>query len=138
MKRHLVLLGVCVLSALSVVALVAQSTSRPPVDYDSFWTLDLDGRLRAFNEVTPENRADLVREHLQRWIDANRERLNAEQLKVLGEAVAAITPDLYTLPRQPEALERMKALEAKTTAVMSRDDVMASMTISGAYIPKKK
>ena len=137
MKRTLFSVVVLV-GLVAVAAVAAQDTPRWAIDYDTFWTMDLQGRLRAFNEATPENRAALVREHLTRWMDANRARLSTEQLKVLGENLAAITPDFYRVPQRPEVMERAKALEAKTAAVMSRDDIGASMTLYGAYIQKKK
>jgi hypothetical protein len=138
MSRHLTLFLAGALVAVAAAALAAQSITRGPVDYDMWWKLDVQERIRVFNEVTPENRADLVKEQVTRWLDANRARLNADQIKLLDEVMSAITPDVYRLPRQPEAVERMKALEARAAALLSREDAGDALTIQGPYIPKKK
>ncbi len=137
MSRSQAFYLIAVLAA-AVTALAAQTSARPPVDYDTFYKLDVQERIRVFNEITPENRADLVKEQVRRWTDLNRTRLNAEQLKLLDDVTAALTPDVYRLPRRQEAVDRMKALEARATALFSREDALAVFTNQGPYIPKKK
>ena len=107
------------------------------IDYDTFMQTDVDGRIRAFNTITPENRAELVRTQIERWLEKNRSRLNAEQMQVMEENRAFVTADTYRLPRNPQKMEQAKALEAKTAALFSGSDMREAITIRGTYIPKK-
>jgi len=128
-----------VLGGQSAVAL-AQTPPSPTtgvVDYDTFMQRDTQGRLRTFNQVTPENRAELVRTQIQRWVEKNRSRLTPEQLKVMDENLAFVTADRYRQPMGPEDMARAKDLETRTAAVLSRDDMMQALTIHADYIPKK-
>lgn len=81
------------------------------IDYDTFGKLDLQGRIKAFNEISPENQAELVKTHAKRWLEKNRNRLTAEQISVLEENIAFITPDIYRLPKRDEDVKRSKELE---------------------------
>src|SRR5687768_17229469 len=57
----------------------AQSTE---VDYDGFMQQDVQGRIRAFNALTPEGRAGILRTHIDRWIAANESQLTLAQLEI--------------------------------------------------------
>ena len=137
MIRHVVATAVLVLVA--VTASAGQETSTAPtIDYDTFMQMDAQGRIRTFNQITPENRAEVVRTHIERWLEKNRSRLNAEQIKVMEENIAFVTADVYRRPREPQKMEQAKALEAKTAALLSRSDMSEALTIHGAHIPKKQ
>ena len=137
MIRRVVAMAVLVLAA--VTASAGQETSTAPtIDYDTFMQMDAQGRIRTFNQITPENRAEVVRTHIERWLEKNRSRLNAEQIKVMEENIAFVTADVYRRPREPQKMEQAKALEAKTAALFSRSDMSEALTIHGAHIPKKQ
>jgi hypothetical protein len=74
----------------------AQVQTPASVDYDSFMQQDLQGRIRTFNQVTPENRAELVQTQIKRWVEQNRTRLTPEQLKVMDENLAYVTAKTAT------------------------------------------
>ncbi|HMF15282.1 MAG TPA: hypothetical protein VKE94_23370 [Gemmataceae bacterium] len=99
---------------------VGQTPAPAAVDYDTFMQQDDQGRIETFNRVTPENRAELVRTQIQRWVDKNRPRLTAEQLKVMGENLAFVTADLYRQPVADELKAKAKELEARSIAVSPR------------------
>ena len=131
------LLAMALVVLLAMTTAVAQETAQP-IDYDTFMQMDFQGRLRTFNQITPENKAALVRTHIERWLDKNRSRLNAEQIKVMEENVAFVAADAYRLPRDPRKMEQAQALEAKTAAVFSGSDMSQALTIRAEYIPKKQ
>ena len=104
------------------------------VGYDAFMQRDLDGRIRTFNQITPENRAELVKTQITRWVAKNRLRLTPEQLKVMDENLAFVTPDLYRQPKKPADVAQAIDLETRTAAVFSREEMMQALTINAAYI----
>ena len=107
------------------------------VDYDSFMQQDVQGRLRVFNQVTPENRAELVQTQIKRWVEKNRARLTPEQLKAMDENLAFAVADRYRQPMNEEQRAKAKELESRTAALFSREDLREALTIHGTYIPKK-
>jgi hypothetical protein len=123
---------VVVASGLMAGALAQGST----VEYDAFCGLPVERKLRVFNEISPENRAALVRTQIQRWLDKNRSRLTAEQVKVMEDNIAFVRADLYKLPRRPEDLEKAKELEQRTLSLMAKDDMAQALTIHGPCIDK--
>jgi hypothetical protein len=118
-----------------VASVIAQAPA--PVTYEAFCKLDQETRRRAFNEVTAENRADLVRTHIERWQDANRDRLTPQQLALLKELLALITPDTYRGGAGTEEA-RLKAREIQTRqALIFTLEDMQQMQPSAPCIPKK-
>lgn len=122
-----------VLACLVAVDPAAQGTR---VEYDDYCKLDVKAKNRLFGIISPENRADLVRTQIQRWLDKNRSRLTADQIRVLEDNVAFIKPDLYRLPRREEDMAKAKELEQRTLALMSREDMTEAFTVYGSCIAK--
>jgi hypothetical protein len=106
------------------------------IDYDTFMKGDLDSRISTFQVITSDNKAEIVRTQLDRWLTANRDRLTAEQMALLAENRAFIAAALYEQPRSEAILARAKDLESRSLAVLSREDVGQALTIHGMYIPK--
>ena len=106
-------------------------------DYDTFMKRDLQARIRRFNEISPENRAELVRTQITRWIDLRRASLTAEQLKLIEEWLSIVSPDTYRLPKSEALMTRIKDLETRSAALFTREDLRQALTINGDYIPKK-
>jgi hypothetical protein len=131
-------IGACVLAlCLLAVNSRGQSQVSAPVTYDVFMRLDLQGRNRAFNQLTPETRAKLVQTHIKRWIDQNRARLTPEQLQMMFENLGFATPDHYRQKASADDLARAKDLAARTMAVFSPEDLIQALTFEGGYIPLK-
>lgn len=100
------------------------------VDYETFWTHDLQGRLRLFNSISDENKADLVRTHVERWRDANRDRLTPEQLAMIEENISYVTPGLYRSKTQAQ-LNLARDLERRNAALFSHEEMRQFLTIYG-------
>jgi hypothetical protein len=132
---------------LTIVMLAATFTAIPDnghvgqtaatVDYDTFMQQDVEGRIRTFNQITPENRAELVQTQIKRWVSQHRDRLTAEQAAMMDENLAFVTADRYRQPMNDEDRAKAKELEARTVALFSRDDIRQAMTINATYIPKQ-
>ena len=111
--------------------------AQPPIAYETFCKLPTEDRRAAFQQTTAENRATLVRTHVERWRDANTARLNTAQLDALKEMLAVITSEAYSGgPSTDEARARLRALEKTMTPLFSREDNLA-MQPSGPCIARK-
>ena len=132
MKRALLVV------ALFVLSMVPAAAQTPPTaDYDTFFKLDVQGRIRLFNQISAENRAALVKEQIERWTEANRSTLSSAQLDVLKAAAAFATPDKYRLPKSEQTEKESKDLEQRARALFSPEQGAQAFTIRGDYIPKK-
>jgi hypothetical protein len=122
---------------LGIVPPAASVQAQPEVDYDTFMKQDVQGRIRTFNQISPENRAALVRTQIQRWIEKNKAGLTLEQLSMMNENLGFITPDRYRGTMSAEDMARAKELQTRTAAVFSEDEMRQALTIQADYIPKK-
>ena len=125
---------------LSVISIL-NAQGPAPVDYDTFMKQDVQSRLAMFNRITPENRADLVRTQIQRWVEANSERLTPEQLGLTQEWLDFVKADNYRESvagdQKDELMVRLKDLESRAAKVFSTEDMRQALTIHGSHIPKK-
>ena len=107
------------------------------VDYDTFMQQDWQGRTRMFNTITPENRAELVRTQMERWLAAIQDRLTSEQLAAMHDCIAFVQPDAYRPETREAYLARAKELEQRAAALFTHEDLRQALTIQGTYIPPK-
>jgi hypothetical protein len=128
-------IGVVMVALALLIGICAMAAQPDPVDYDTFMQQDWQGRLSTFNTTSPENRAEIVRTHLQRWTDANSTRLSPEQLAYLQDALMFISADVYSFPNSADVAARAKLLESRAVALFTPEDMTQAMTIVGAYIP---
>jgi hypothetical protein len=93
------------------------------VDYETYASMSPLKRSQV--RLSPENRADIVRTHWTRFLDANRSRLNAEQIAFLEEHIARAQPELYSEDRKrtEEEFNEIRADEARFMQLFSRDDM---------------
>jgi hypothetical protein len=93
--------------------------------------------MATFNQITPENKADIVRTQIQRWTDVNRARLTPEQTQFMKDMLAFVTADLYRQPQSDALMARAKDLEARALALFAKEDIAQAATLEAAsYIPK--
>jgi hypothetical protein len=134
MTPCLSVVAACVAIAVPVGGLTLQPGV---IDYDTFMRSNEQTRIELFNTASPENRAELVRTHLERWLAANRHRLSSEQIQVMEENLAFVIPDIYTPDRKPESITRQKELQRRTAELFSSQDMRQALTIHGDYLPKR-
>lgn len=109
---------------------------QPTVSYDDFFLKPDKERLEIFNEITAENRALIVKTQSERWLAANRSRLNNEQIVAVEAMIHAISPDWYKTDRNFEEINpEVEAMVKKVEAVLSPDDVKQLATRRAEYIP---
>lgn len=109
---------------------------RQLIGYDQFMPQPSEERLRIFNAVSAENRALLIKTHVERWLAANHSRLTYEQVAVVEEIMRSVSPESYQAKRDFEKVEQeAKALREKAEAVFSREDVMQIMSNRANYVP---
>ena len=79
-------------------------------DYDTFMQQDVKGRLAAFQHLSAEQKADLVRTHVTRWVDVHRSRLTDAQLQITQEWIDYATAENYREPlsKRPAAAAQLK------------------------------
>ena len=94
---------------------------------------------RQFAQLSPENKALIVRTQIERWINANRARLLPVQLQVMQEMAAVVSPDLYSPNRTGATLARVQELEKRAISLLGKEDVGRAATLEMAvYIPKSQ
>jgi hypothetical protein len=97
--------------------------SAPWNDYDDFMKLSVNQRHARFDTISAENKAMIVRTHVERWLYNNRARLAASEVEMFEEIIAFITPDLYH-ERRDDALDRREeALTAKVRCRVNPADI---------------
>ena len=133
-------IGVAALAFSSSVSAQAPTVSAqaPTVDYDTLMQQqDKAAIRRQFAQLSPENKALIVRTQIERWITANRARLSPAQLQVMQEMAAVVSPDLYSPNRTEGTLARVQELEKRAISLLGKEDVGRAATLEMAvYIPK--
>jgi len=139
MKGNLVLSCIILGSLLPWNALAqAPSPQAPtPITYDTFMKQEAPPRGPAFARLSPENRAEIMKTHMRRWLGANDARLSEAQKAVIAENVAALSPDFYREPRSKEWRDKAIALFRKAEQVFSKEDMAQLFTLDGAHIPAR-
>ncbi len=138
--RSLLLAGLAVGLATSAVA--TQTTPiEPDIDeatYKAFMVEARSEQVSVFIGLSAQDKARLGRTHLRRWIAANKSDLTSEQSKVLGEALALISAELYQEPRNAELQARLKALGERAETLLGMERAAYAMRARGPYIPPAK
>lgn len=133
---------VLVLAVIGVAALAFSSSvsaQASTVDYDTLMQQDKAAIRRQFAQLSPENKAVIVRTQIERWIAANRARLSPAQLQVMQEMAAVVSPALYSPDRTEATLARVQELEKRAISLLGKEDVGRAATLEMAvYIPKPK
>lgn len=109
---------------------------QPTVSYDQFMPQPRERRIRIFNEISAENRALLIKTHVERWLAANRPRLTSEQVAVLEEIGRCISPEWYREGRDYENVRReVEGLRERAEAVLPIEDVVQILSDRPDYVP---
>ncbi len=105
------------------------------IGYDQFMPQPFKERLKIFNEISAENRALLVKTHVERWLAANRHRLTQEQVAVIEEIIPSISPEKYRPERDDEKVMReIEAWQEKAEAVFSREELRQIVSNRADYV----
>lgn len=63
---------------------------------------------REFAALSPENRAAIMKQHLERWLDVHRPDLSSNAQVLVRETIDLVTPELYS--RAPTEAEQQRQL----------------------------
>lgn len=108
MARFLVMLAVT-MAGLGLAASVLSATPPgPPVIYADFMKVPPAQQDREFAALSPENRAAIMKQHLERWLDVHRPDLSSNAQALVREAIDVVTPEMYS--RGPTEAERQRQL----------------------------
>ena len=99
------------------------------VEYDTFRTKPWGERVALFSALFNEEKAQLVRIHVSRWLDSHRQNLSTPQVQIIEEWLAFITPALYVSPKTPDSMKRIKDLESRTAGLLSREQMRDALTM---------
>lgn len=106
------------------------------IGYDQFFLKPIKERIEIFNDISAANRAFLVKTQAERWLTANRPRLNTEQVDIVEDVIQSISAEWYKEGRDFEEIEpETQTLIQKVEAVFSREDVIELSTNRAKYIP---
>jgi hypothetical protein len=95
------------------------------LDYDTYCKLPtIEAKQQAMAAVSNENGFEILHTHYQRFLDANRARLSAEQTALLQEMIAALAS--LSAPKQaqkpPDFMALGKLVEKQRTVFSAEDN----------------
>ena len=109
---------------------------QPIISYDQFMPQPLERRRKIFNEVSAENRALLIKTHVERWLAAHRTKLTSGQVAILEEIGGRISPEWYQEGRDSEKVRReVEGLQQRVEAVLPFEDVAQILGDRADYVP---
>lgn len=92
------------------------------VDYETFAAMSPLRKNAILASLTPENKAELVVTHLRRFLDSNRDKLNAEQIRFAEESIEYVKPELYRPGSRDEAAASKNAeIEKRVRELFPRE-----------------
>ncbi|HMS40427.1 MAG TPA: hypothetical protein PKE69_09390 [Pyrinomonadaceae bacterium] len=102
------------------------------IGYDEYMSLPREKRNIVFGEISVENCALIMKTHVERWLEANRLRLNQEQVIVIEEFISSIMPESYQAKRDYlKVKQKAEKLYAKAEAVFPQEDIIQFAFLSG-------
>lgn len=112
---------------------------QPTINYDQFSLLPPEERRKIFNDISADNRALLMKTHVDSWLAANQSRLTQEQLTVVEEMIRFITPEKYQEDRPYEKIiQELEKLLKKAEAVFPREDIIQMTFLSGGQCASRR
>jgi hypothetical protein len=107
------------------------------IGYDEWMPQSPEERRRIFTDISAENRALLMKTHIERWLATNRQRLSNEQITVVEDImIPFIIPERYQAERDAEKVEEeADALQRKAEEFFSREDLMQICSPRADYVP---
>jgi hypothetical protein len=98
-------------------------------DYETFRGMPWDERVTVFDALPAKEKAELVRTHTTRWLEAHRTGLTPEQIAIVEEHIAFVGPELYARKKNAELLLAAKELELRSSSVLSREQLREALTL---------
>ena len=116
---------------------IQKPTPPPPaaseLEYETYCKKTQQEKRALFRAATPAQKAAIGRTQIERFRDANRARLSKDQLTLLADFLAAVTPRLFD--GDNAAAATLAALETRLDQTFSSEDQDA-MDRDGPCFPK--
>jgi hypothetical protein len=138
MRRNRFAIAITVALVSSFAGLARGAQTPQQVSYATFMAESHEGRLRIFDQITPEARTVLVVEQVARWREANRSWLTQEQLKVLTDFIGLAGTVHYSFfPEDADTrARRISELATLAKRLFSPAQIRQALNIKEAdYIP---
>ena len=122
-----------------LISVVGTAYGQSTLTYDEYGQLPRNEQVVAFNEISPENRAEIVKQQITRWVEKNRESLSVEQIGVLESAIKKIQPSWYD--EEFDATTRQKVVGeflSDLGAVLNNEQIAGCCGAGAPYIPAEK
>lgn len=138
MARYFVMLAVTI-AGLGVAAAVLSATPPgSPLSEADFMQAPA-AQDREVTALSPEDRAAIMKQHLERWLDVHRPDLSSNAQGLVREAIDLVTPQMYS--RAPTEAEQQRQLllgqrlacalgDARASTLMQRDQPPRRITQS--------
>jgi hypothetical protein len=107
--------------------------SAAELEYDTFCKKTQQEKRTLFRAATPAQKVVIARTQMERFRDANRARLSQEQLTLLAEFLALLTPTAFEDNKEAQA--KLQALSNRVEKAFSNEDQDA-MDRDGPCFPK--
>ena len=103
------------------------------MDYAAYRAKPRRERLRIFNSVTPEEKAQLVQTQIREWLEAHQHGLLPQQIAILLELIEFVNPELYQSSRV--GLAAFEARVERTATLLGVDQMAQALTDEGRDCP---
>lgn len=130
-------LAVVLLGSTAVASAAGTRPAASPVSYDVLMRAAPSERHETFSRLSPENKADIMRTHMRRWLDSHSTALSQAQKDAIADNLAALGPGFYREPTTREWRDKAIELFRAAQEVFSRDQMVEIFTLDGAYIPPR-
>lgn len=131
--------GLLVVSAVLVATPVRAQIQH--TSYETFMRLDDGERPARFAQLTPENQAELQREHLARWRKLRADSLTVEKQKLLDEVAASIRAENYVSGSEindrhanEQKFQALMDLQRRVSTLFTPDEAFEAFTLRGRLI----
>lgn len=93
------------------------------IDHDAFASMSPLQRPKIWQQLTPENKFELMTTQWRLFLEGNRERMSAEQARLIEESLAELRPEDYRRPRSTESRDRARRTEERFSELFSVEEL---------------
>ena len=112
------------------------SSAQSEVSYDEYGPLSQDEQVQVFQEITAENRRNLVRTQAERWLAVNGDSLSSGQIEAVEYVIDRIEPWMYEESSDAEDRESVLIdIMERLSAELSNEEIALCCGAGAPYIP---
>jgi hypothetical protein len=115
---------------------VSTSAQSQAVDYEAFCKQDRASKELVLARLSNQDRAELARTQLERWVDANKPRLTPAQVAAVQDRIKAIERVDYSGAVVEQDMAPAKAFENSSVGFTQAE--LIEMSLAGPCMPRTK